>query len=198
MSQAPHRSFLSVLWNAIYNRPTQHPNNLMRGAYTTTTASGGRYPETLIATATDVISALASLGMSLLLATLGLDCLSALYSAYNRAQMRLDDEEWLRTNCKDPIFFSKMRAHTTVCAEVEANARVGAFWGAMRDMSHEFRPSLQPTPWILTAILLLCIPGLCTCCSRRVSGRFASGGARRMLPLYETQEIETAVCCKEA
>ena len=60
-------------------------------------------------------------------AALGLDGLGA-YAAYARALMRLDDEAWLLQNCRDPLFFSKMRAHTTVCSDVEANARVGAFW----------------------------------------------------------------------
>ena len=158
---------------------------------------------TLQTTIADTFSLLAGLGVSMLVITLGVDCLGALYTAYNQAKMRIDDEEWLRNNCRDPVFFSKMRAHTTVCAEVEANARVGAFWAALRDVSAEFRPSLHPLHWICAAVVFLCIPCLCSR-SHTVAGRLVGvqlgdgSGNRRLaaLPKYAATDFETAVCCK--
>lgn len=37
------------------------------------------------------------------------------YRAYVDHQQRLDDDAWLRTQCADPDFFSKLRRHTDVC-----------------------------------------------------------------------------------
>jgi len=52
---------------------------------------------------TDIVSAMVSMLVSVVGATATLDCLGALYTAYKRACMRLDDEKWLLENCKDPI-----------------------------------------------------------------------------------------------
>ena len=57
----------------------------------------------------DTIGALFSLLFSIFGAGLSLDCLGAMYSAYRRAAMRLEDERWLLENCRDPVFFSNMR-----------------------------------------------------------------------------------------
>ena len=99
-----------------------------------------------------------------------LDAFSTLYTAYNRACMRLEDETWLRNNCRDPVFFSKMRAHTTVCADVEANARIGAFWAALREVSDATKAHLQPSvaPVMITFILMLILVPLCCLCAQRV------------------------------
>ena len=94
----------------------------------------------------DGVGTLVSFLFSIVGAGLGLDGLSALYTAYKRACMRLDDERWLLENCREPLFFSKMRAHTTVCSEVEANARVGAFWTALREVTDAFKITWQPGP----------------------------------------------------
>ena len=108
---------------------------------------------------------------SALLLGVCLDSLSALYTAYNKACMRLENETWLRNNCKDPVFFSNMRAHTTVCADVEANARLGALWAALREVSDDAKAYLQPlAPSVMIVILCvtLFIP-LCCLCSQRLA-----------------------------
>jgi hypothetical protein len=121
-----------------------------------------------------------------------LDVLSALYTAYNRACMRLENETWLRTNCKDPIFFSNMRAHTTLCADVEANARVGAFWAAMREVSDDAKAYVKPltTSIILFVAVCIFVLPLCCLCTQRMgvthTRRF------RCLPLHQQR-----VCLKE-
>ena len=54
-------------------------------------------------TITDIISTTVSMLVSVVSAAAGLDCLGALYTAYKRACMRLDDERWLLENCKDRL-----------------------------------------------------------------------------------------------
>ena len=112
-----------------------------------------------------------------------LDSLSALYTAYNRACMRLENESWLRNNCRDPVFFSNMRAHSTLCADVESNARVGAFWAAMREVSDDARAYILPlaAPLALTVVVLALLIPICCLCTQR-----AMGGPRRLkcLPVY--------------
>jgi len=121
-------------------------------------------------------------GSALLLFILGgiaaLDAAGAFYAAYQRASMRLDDELWLLNNCRDPVFFSKMRAHTSVCDTVEANARVGAVWSALRDVSSDLRAWLRASlqPWILAgcfccAILALLALPLCCAATRHRGAR---------------------------
>lgn len=111
----------------------------------------------------------ASMCASALFVGASLDALSALNIAYNRARLRLDDESWLRNNCRDPVFYSKMKAHTNVCADVEANARVGAFWAAMREVSDDSRAFLQPLAFhvlFVVAVVTLLIPLCCLCTQR--------------------------------
>jgi hypothetical protein len=113
-----------------------------------------------------------------------LDALSALYTAYNRACMRLENETWLRNNCRDPVFFSNMRAHSTLCADVEANARVGAFWAAMREVADDARAYSQPLVVFLmlfVVIFVLLIP-LCCLCTQRMG--IAQPRRVRCLPLH--------------
>ena len=120
----------------------------------------------------DAAGSLCSVLCSLAGAALGLDGLGALYAAYARALMRLDDEAWLLQNCRDPLFFSKMRAHTTVCSDVEANARVGAFWAALREVKQGFRISWEP--WLGGAFLALVVAlPVCWVCAARASGRLS-------------------------
>lgn len=85
------------------------------------------------------------------------DCLSSLYASWQRANMRLDDEKWLRENCRDPVFFTNLKSYTTVCSEVEANARVGAFWSALHEVTEGVRLSWQPwmAGWALCAFACL-------------------------------------------
>jgi hypothetical protein len=119
---------------------------------------------------TDIISAILSMLASVLSATAGLDCLGMLYTAYKRACMRLDDEKWLLENCRDPTFFSKMRAHPAVCNEVETNARIGAFWSALREVTDAARITWQPYIVGFAAAVIVLLP-MCWICAARVSSR---------------------------
>lgn len=110
---------------------------------------------------TQIIYAIASiLGISVFA-----DCLSSLYASWQRASMRLDDEKWLRENCRDPVFFTNLKSYTTVCSEVEANARVGAFWAALHEVTEGVRLSWQPwmAGWALCAFL--CVMAMMWLCS---------------------------------
>lgn len=140
-----------------------------------------------IAGGTGIPGVFASMGISAVFIGMGLDALSALYTAYNRACMRLEDETWLRNNCKDPVFFSKMRAHTTVCSDVEANARVGAFWTAMREVSDGTRAYVEPVMIYLAVISLamgLLVPMCCLCVQRM---GFAHTRRLRCLPVHQSR-----------
>ena len=120
-------------------------------------------------TLTDIISAIISMLVSVVSAAAGLDCLGALYAAYKRACMRLDDERWLLENCKDPTFFSKMLAHPTVCSEVETNARIGAFWTALREVTDIARVTWQPYIVGFAAAIIIILPVLWICAARVTS-----------------------------
>jgi hypothetical protein len=121
-------------------------------------------------TFTEIISATVSMFASVIGATACLDCLGALYTAYKRACMRLDDEKWLLENCRDPTFFSKMRAHPAVCSEVETNARIGAFWTALKEVTDVVRVAWQPYIVGFAAAIVLLLP-VCWICVSRVSSK---------------------------
>jgi hypothetical protein len=117
-----------------------------------------------------VVSAVMSMLVSVVGAAAGLDCLGALYTAYKRACMRLDDERWLLDNCRDPTFYSKMRAHTAVCSEVETNARIGAFWSALKEVTDVARVAWQPYVAGVAAAAVVLLP-VCWVCASRMSSR---------------------------
>ena len=136
----------------------------------------------------EIILALMSTLVSVMGGCVLTDWLTTFYIAYRRVAIRLEDESWLRDNCKDPIFFDKMRAHTTVCSDVEASARVGAFWIALQDVTGAFRLSWQP--WVLWAGVALVAVVLLSC-SCAVCGVSSVYRARRLrlahLPVSDTQ-----------
>ena len=118
----------------------------------------------------DVVGAIFSMFVSVVSAAAGLDCLSALYTAYKRACIRLEDEKWLFDNCKDPTFYSNMKAHTAVCSEVETNARIGAFWTALREVTSVVRVTWQPYIVGFAAAIVVLLP-VCWICAARVSSK---------------------------
>jgi hypothetical protein len=120
-------------------------------------------------TIADIIRSVFSMFVSVVSAAAGLDCLGALFAAYKRACMRLDDEKWLLENCKDPMFFSKMRAHTTVCSEVETNARIGAFWTALKEVTDVARVTWQPYVVGFAAAIIVLLPVFWICAARATS-----------------------------
>ena len=111
-------------------------------------------------------------------AFVGLDSASAFHTAYRRACLRLDDERWLLNQCRDPVFFSKMRAYTNVCSSVETNARVGAFWIALRDSSEGFKTAWQPGLALAGALLL----PVCWVCVAKAAARFVRS---ECIPLHD-------------
>jgi hypothetical protein len=149
-------------------------------------------------TVIDTIGALFSLLVSIFGAGLSLDCLGALYSAYRRAAMRLEDERWLLENCRDPVFFTKMKAHPTVCNEVETNARIGAFWTALKEVTDGARVTWQPYVVGFAVAILVLLP-LCWMCAARVSSRCGVVRRRRRewgecIPVHE----DFAPMCRKA
>jgi hypothetical protein len=143
----------------------------------------------------DAIYMLLAVVVSIAAAGVCLDWLSMLYTAYRRALMRLDDERWLLENCRDPIFFSKMRAHTTVCGEVEANARVGAFWTALREATDIFKVSWQPCMVWVGAVVVIVLP-ICWVCVARASTSYCAARRRRMWDESLPSMRESQTCSK--
>lgn len=138
-------------------------------------------------TIADIIRSVFSMLVSVVSAAAGLDCLGALFTAYKRACMRLDDEKWLLENCKDPMFFSKMRAHTTVCNEVETNARIGAFWTALKEVTDVARVTWQPYIVGFATALIVLLPVFWICAARatsRCSGAIRRRGWGDCIPLH--------------
>jgi hypothetical protein len=136
----------------------------------------------------DTIGSTLSVLISFAGAVLGLDCLGAVYSAYRRASKRLEDERWLLDNCKDPVFFSKMKAHPSVCSEVETNARIGAFWTALKEVTDGARVSWQPYITVCAVATVVLLP-ICWVCAARVSSRCSVRRRRRewgqCIPLHD-------------
>ena len=126
----------------------------------------------------DTIGTAFSLLVSLVGAGLGLDCLGALYAAYRRASMRLEADNWLLDNCKDPVFYSRLKAHPSVCSEVETNARIGAFWTALKEVTDVARVTWQPYLLGFGMASLLLIP-VCWMCVSRVSSKCSVMRRRR-------------------
>jgi hypothetical protein len=146
--------------------------------------------DVIVQITTYVFSGLASI----LGASVGMDCIGALYGAYKRASMRLEDETWLRENCKDPVFFSKMRSHTSICSEVEANARVGAFWAALHEVTDVLRVTWQPWAigWVYFAAAF--IPLVWACTLRR---GWRVGRYKERLPGFDGHQYPGRGSCKD-
>lgn len=128
-----------------------------------------------------LVSVLVSILVSSLAAMVGMDGAGAFYTAYRCACLRLDDERWLLGQCSDPVFYSKMRAHSNVCGEVEANARVGAFWMALREATDAFKITWQPGLVGGAVGLVLLLP-ICWVCAARAAARLAHP---EIIPLHE-------------
>lgn len=129
-----------------------------------------------------------AVGLCCMVACIGsLDMLSALYTAYERERVQLEDEAWLLTNCRDPVFFSKMRSYSNICFEVEAHARVGPAWSSLRSVSESFRASFQPMlvrALFACAGVLLMLPSCCALVFPRRTRRWMGGGRGGMLVLH--------------
>ncbi len=56
------------------------------------------------------------------------------YEAYSLFSMQRTDESWLRSKCRDAEFYSNMRQHTDLCAQVEHRAMQWVFLHALNKM----------------------------------------------------------------
>jgi hypothetical protein len=118
----------------------------------------------------DTVSTVFSLLVSVVGAGVGLDCLGTLYAAYRKASLRLESDNWLLVNCKDPVFYSRMKTHPTVCSEVETNARIGAFWTALKEVTDVARVTWQPYIIGFAGAALVLLP-VCWICFAKVSSK---------------------------
>ena len=90
--------------------------------------------------------------------SLVLNSFEILYTSWQKASMQLEDEKWLRENCRDPIFYTNLKAYTSVCSRVETNARVGAFWMALHEVIENFRSAWNPyfAGWVV-CVFIICL-----------------------------------------
>ena len=88
-----------------------------------------------------------------------------LFNSHSLAHKKLDSEAWMLKNCQDPVFRDQMRAHTNVCSEVEASARLGVWGAVMRDFTGSLDSFLDSWGFaiIITWFLLV---GAVTWCPR--------------------------------
>lgn len=76
----------------------------------------------LLATALSFVSYVAAGATALWIVTLCCDRLYALHVVYLDTLQQIKEEEWLRKNCQDPVFYSNLRSHTDLCNQVNQNA----------------------------------------------------------------------------
>jgi hypothetical protein len=128
-----------------------------------------------LCTVGEALWALAVLGGAIGLACALLELALALLAAHDLNQRRIDSEAWMLSNCLDPVFSSQLRAHTNVCSQVEASARIGAWGAALRDVSATGRVSFAGHTGALMALPVLPIlcagVGLLLACLAREWGR---------------------------
>jgi hypothetical protein len=94
------------------------------------------------------------------------------HKAYTEHQQRLEDDAWLRAQCADPLFFTKMRQHTNVCEQVRAAFRRPPFMVGLQaacvptaEWGGTLRALLLPSSlgWEGVVVIALCLalgPGL--------------------------------------
>lgn len=104
------------------------------------------------------------------------------YESYSGFTLLLQQEAWLRVQCQDPEFYSKMRHHTDLCAQVEANARTsvilhslnkvftsGHICGSKPCMDYVNDLMLQGLLWpalVVVCVFVIMIPSIITSMAR--------------------------------
>lgn len=57
-----------------------------------------------------------------------------LYESYSQFTLQRSEEAWLRERCREPDFYTNMRQHTDLCAQVERRARQWALLHSLNVM----------------------------------------------------------------
>jgi hypothetical protein len=100
----------------------------------------------------------------LLLLLLGLTRLPPFYAAYMHHVLALEDDAWLRAQCADPLFVSRMMRHHDVCERVRASFRQPALLVALQAcFPSEWQALLPSIGWewgVLAALVIFLAPGL--------------------------------------
>ena len=55
------------------------------------------------------------------------------HSFYIHHLQSVEDEKWLRVQCDDPVFFSNLKQHVSLCAQVQENAQRNPFLVALNE-----------------------------------------------------------------
>jgi hypothetical protein len=78
---------------------------------------------TLVKPVVRFVSYLTSAASALWLVALLCDRLYQFNITYREAAAERANEDWLRENCRDPVFYSNLKSHSDLCSTVERNAR---------------------------------------------------------------------------
>ena len=96
------------------------------------------------------------------------DKVCLLHKLYTTQSHRIGDEIWLRKQCNDPVFYSNMKSHTSICEEVENRHRIGAIWYAIEGVSNSLPMGrawgeMKAISWPIlgvTAVVLILFPSI--------------------------------------
>jgi len=133
-----------------------------------------------------ILASASTVCVGILLSFFCVDKVCLLHEAYLLQHDKIRKEAWLREQCSDPVFFKNMATHTNVCEEIEANARIGAWWFALNRVSeslpiHQLSEALLHMTWpvcVCLAVLILVFPSLIINHIRTAN--------RARLPMYAT------------
>ena len=75
---------------------------------------------------------LSTVVLTVCLVSLGVQKLCEFHAAYQLQQEKIEREAWFRVQCSKPDFYTNLRYHTDLCETIEATARIGAAWHALR------------------------------------------------------------------
>jgi hypothetical protein len=117
------------------------------------------------------------------------------YEAYVRLGTERENEAWLRSKCAEPEFYSNMRQHTELCAEVENRARAWILWRSANLMISSTRVCgerscldyaedlvVKGLAWPVVALIgiaLVTVPSLVVALARRALANTLYQNARR-------------------
>ncbi len=101
------------------------------------------------------MSALLTLSMPILWV---LGRIPVFHAAYVQHLQQLEDDAWLRTQCADPVFVSRMMRHHDVCQRVRESFRHPAFLVAMQAcIPSEWQALLPSVGWETVLFMLLLV-----------------------------------------
>lgn len=93
---------------------------------------------------------------------LGIWALSGYYKLYLGFHSQIEGDRWMMGKCSDPDFLARIRAHTSVCADVLYRHQAGAALLAWRAYTEGMSPlAREALAWATSWRLLVPLAALC-------------------------------------